>query len=198
MANVSHSSTAITDLGDLSLGPASIALAYFYFDFQDQSKQQSSALLRSLLIQLVDSYHGTPAAIESLYKDCNNGSKQPNSMSLLQTLQGLLGLFDHAYIVIDALDECTGRNELGTLLQAVHAWNIPGLHVLAMSRKEHDLECFLSDLITTQYSLQSDFVDGDIRVFLEYQFEHDVQLRKKPAAIKPEIVSAIADGANGM
>ena len=199
MTNKIYSSTAIANLRASSLGLSSkVGLAYFYFDFQDRSKQQSSALVRSLMTQLVDSRHSIPKVVESMFEICKDGSEQPGSVSLLQTLREVLGTFDHAYVVIDALDECTERDELGSLLQTIHDWKLPCLHVLALSRKEHDLEDYLSSLITSQCSLQSDIVDGDIRAFVDYQLEHDLRLKSKPAAIKSEIISTITNGAQGM
>ena len=197
-ANTLYSSTVIRELKDLSLKFANTTLAYFYFDFQDRSKQQVSDLVRSLITQLADNCYKIPSVVETLYKECSDGNEQPSFVSLLQALRELASMFTDVYIVIDALDECTERTELGRLLQGIYDWNNAGLHVLAMSRKEHDLDIYLSTVVTVQYPLRSDFVDGDIRAFVEYQLENDIQLKSKPNDIRSEILSTITKGANGM
>ena len=41
--------------------------------------------------------------------------------------------FESTYILLDALDECTDREDLLEFIEALMDWNVKGLHVLATS-----------------------------------------------------------------
>ncbi|KAI9449038.1 hypothetical protein BJY52DRAFT_1228002 [Lactarius psammicola] len=65
-------------------------LAYFYFDFKDTTKQDSRALLSSLLVQLSDQSDIFCDALFSLYSAHKRGSEQPTVDSLTQCLKDML------------------------------------------------------------------------------------------------------------
>jgi hypothetical protein len=60
----------------------------------------------------------------------------------------LIGGFDHAYIVIDALDECKGRRKLMEWISHVCESSKDRLHMLATSRPVPDIEDTLCSLAT--------------------------------------------------
>ena len=84
---------------------SSVALAYFYFNFNDSKKLVYRNMLHSLVFQLLGRYSGP---LRDLYKWTNNGSKQPIVDELLDVLKKSAGSFNQAYIVLDGLDECVG------------------------------------------------------------------------------------------
>jgi hypothetical protein len=70
--------------------------------------------------------------------------------------------------MIDALDECPRHGgemvELLAALAEIRHWNPPGLHILATSRKEPDIEEALTPLLTcSSVCIQTNQVDEDIR-----------------------------------
>ncbi|KAF8962153.1 hypothetical protein BDZ97DRAFT_2059804, partial [Flammula alnicola] len=90
--------------GDMSLGTA-----YFFFDGRDSQKelQMHDKCIRSLISQFSHKCSGgIPTALVDLYRRCG-GHQQPSIRELQDTLQDILKQFTHAYIIIDALDECT-------------------------------------------------------------------------------------------
>ena len=90
----------------------SAVLTHFYFDFKDIAKQNSRALLSSLLVQLSDHSDITCDTLFSLYSAHNRGSEQPTVDSLIQRLKEMLTVMGQVpiYLVIDALNECSNAS----------------------------------------------------------------------------------------
>lgn len=106
------SSTIIEAIFHHCSNNSSLAVLYFYFDFNDAEKQRPESMLRSLIIQLSLQCISVPQALESLYTTCTNGLRQPAYDSLLATLHQMIGVFQESYLVIDALDASSDRNML--------------------------------------------------------------------------------------
>ena len=87
---------------------STLAFAYFYFDFNDPEKQKYSTLICSLGNQLSWWFQSIPSTLQGLYFQKHNGTQEPTSGALLTLLQELCKPFMHTYIILDALDECTG------------------------------------------------------------------------------------------
>jgi hypothetical protein len=54
-----------------------LAVVYFYLDFNDIEKQQHEKMIRSLITHLSIQSASTPQALESLLSSCLNGGRQP-------------------------------------------------------------------------------------------------------------------------
>ena len=87
-------------------------IAYFFFDGRDSQSglQLHNQLIRSLISQFSHRRGGIPVELADLYKRCG-GYQQPSDDQLQNTLQDILDGFSDAYIIIDALDECTDRKK---------------------------------------------------------------------------------------
>ena len=106
--------------------------------------------------------------------------------------------FDDVYILLDALDECTDRADLLRFIEQLVDWKISGLHVLATSRKENDINTCLGSLMIYQLCIQDDCVDADIRIHVMKKLSDDPKLRKWPIKVQNEIEDALMKGAKGM
>ena len=91
-------------------------IAYFFFDGRDSQSelQLHDKLIRSLISQFSHQRGGIPTELADLYKRCGD-HHQPSIHQLQNTLRDILDGFSGAYIVVDALDECTDREK--TLIQ---------------------------------------------------------------------------------
>ncbi|ETW83628.1 hypothetical protein HETIRDRAFT_415399 [Heterobasidion irregulare TC 32-1] len=126
---------------------SSVALACFYFNFNDSEKLIYRNMLHSLIFQLCNR---CPGPLRDLYKRTNDGSQQPTVDELLGTLKKTIGSYSQTYIVIDALDECIS-SELGEVLKflaEVKIWNLKNLHILASSRPEQEIMEAVDSLYT--------------------------------------------------
>jgi len=117
---------------------------YFFFDGRDsqQELQLHNKLIRSLILQLSDSRHGGPTdKLVNLYKSCGE-VQQPLDEQLHKVLLDILKRFLRAYIVIDALDECTDRektlNWVNRLISDINC-KAANLHIVVTSRPERDI-----------------------------------------------------------
>jgi osmotically-inducible protein OsmY len=140
----------------------------------------------------------TPPCLDALFTRCQNGEQQPTTDALADTLREILGSFQQAFVILDALDECMEREELLELIETILAWKIENLHILATSRNEKDINDFLESLVTGQISIEGASVDADIRTHIREQLKKDSKLRKWPANIQTEIEETLMKGAAGM
>jgi hypothetical protein len=196
------SSTIIEHLLQHSHNNASMVTAYFYFDFNDTQKQDPELMLRSLLSQLLQRSFMIPKGVDALFSSSDNGQRQPLLHALLEMTPQVMQQFTHAYIVLDALDECTQRQELMDVLETVAGWQLDNMHLLMTSRKERDLESSLESYVEEgdTVCLQRDVVDRDIQRYVQQRLSDDKKLAKwnKDAAVRQEIEDALMQGARGM
>ncbi|KAF2738340.1 hypothetical protein EJ04DRAFT_429373, partial [Polyplosphaeria fusca] len=120
----------------------------------------------------------------------------------MEALRSIIQELPTAYIVLDALDECTQRDELMEMLIAVTGWQLPHLHLLVTSRRERDIEMSLEGFVDerSRVCLQSTLVDKDIQRYVRQRLSDDKRLRKwgKEAAMIGKIETALINGAKGM
>jgi len=177
---------------------SSLAFAFFYFDFNDPKKQIVRSLICSLVTQFSRRCAGIPAGLAALYSHCLDGQHQPTTASLTTILRDVLTGFRHAYVVLDALDECTEQDDLLLFLEEITDWGLDNLHILATSRPDQiTRECLVSRT-SDAIDLQSTLVDADILTHVCERLQNDVRLRKWPPKVKDEIQVTLMGDAKGM
>ena len=131
-------------LDELPDATESLGIAYFFFDGRDSQKelQLHNKLIRTLISQLSDTRHGGISEnLVDLYKRCGE-LQQPSEEQLQNVLHDILDNFSQAYIVIDALDECTDREKTlnwANKLISNTTRNATNLHIVVTSRPEIDI-----------------------------------------------------------
>jgi hypothetical protein len=169
--------------------------AYFYFDFNDPQKRSVEGMLRSIIVQLC--VRTTPVEVHDLYRQCDHGKSKPGRENLIKTLLSVLANSHQTYLIMDALDECSEREELLDMInRIVHMSS--GTNLLVTSRKERDIEEGLTDTIELRIGLDGPRIDADIRLYVDKSLENDKSLRKWTPSIKQEIKDALIRGAHGM
>jgi hypothetical protein len=144
------------------------ACAYFYFDGRDSQTdfQRFEKFILSLVSQLVSQH---PTVPDSLV-DLEATGREPDLASLKKVLLELIGGFDHVYIVIDALDECKGRRKLMKWMSHVCRSSKDGLHLLATSRPEPDIEDVMRSLATPIAIVEND-MSVDMGKYIDEKFQ---------------------------
>jgi hypothetical protein len=144
-------------------------------------------MLKSLVLQLASLSEGGEQEILSLYSSCNRGSRQPMDEEILTTLKAVIELPTDVYLILDALDECSRREELLEYIGEILGLKMGKLHFLATSRKELDIEEAFTDHLTSEQSMciQSHLVDSDIRLYVGYRIRNDRRFKRWHN--KPEI-----------
>lgn len=154
--------------------------------------------MSSLLGQLCNQRPELPVCVKSLFDRHNAGEHQPREKDLRAALTSVIELFPQVYLALDALDECTEREELMEFLDELLSSNIRGLHLLSTSRQEGDIEIGFCDHQPVKVGLEEEQVNGDIKLHIRSKLTRDLRLKRLAEPIKAEIEVALLDGAKGM
>ncbi|KAL9636266.1 MAG: hypothetical protein Q9164_002929 [Protoblastenia rupestris] len=174
-------STAIQSAFQHRRGDRNIAVAFFYFSFSDESKQDESCMIRALLWQLSNQSSDRHIDLLQLYEAHKTGT--PSSTVLRAYLRRLFGRFRQVYIFLDALDECLrseGRERILETLEEIQKWDLLHIHLFITSRDEADIR-----------------IDNDIANFVSRQLNEDRQLLKL-SPYRDQIRIALTEGAKGV
>ncbi|KAI9447263.1 hypothetical protein BJY52DRAFT_361263 [Lactarius psammicola] len=193
----------------MSLRDAGLAaLAYFYFDFRNEEKQNLRNLLTSLLIQLSAYSEPCRNMIFRLYSMHRKGARQPGIGVLIDCLKEMLKVIAHqpAYIIVDALDECpnmsgvpTPRETVLSLVGDLVRMQLPSLHVCVTSRPEIDIKTVLGSLAYSSVSLHNESgQQKDISDYVHTVVHTDRKMRKWRAEEKKLVVEELSNKADGM
>jgi hypothetical protein len=162
-----------------------VAFAYFYFSFSDAQKQNYTNVLLSMVAQLSRkrSVHPLLSAAHS-----QAPSQKPSFEVLEHILLALLEESKISYLVVDALDECSEEEREGTLEGFKRVTqSLPEIRLLMTSRKEVDIENFLSSWPVTRLAIDEECVNEDIDLYVKNALGADRKLVKLPSATKKEI-----------
>lgn len=178
----------------------SLGVAYFFFDGRDgrTELQLHNNLIRSLISQLSDARHGgIPENLEKLhdkYKD-----QQPLDDELQEVLRHILNAFSSAYIVIDALDECTDRQKTLDWVNELFARTDQNLgkhlHMVVTSRPERDIEKVFGMLDQPSIDVGETTANKDIVTYLERQM--GTQFQEYDVSTRNNIETKLRKGAEG-
>ncbi|TFY51312.1 hypothetical protein EVG20_g11059, partial [Dentipellis fragilis] len=182
----------------------SCAVAFFYFDFRDPSKQKCYDMLKSLLVQLGSQSSGACDVLKQLYANHGNDGRQPGRQTLLDALGDILKQLKSAYVIFDALDECfqeDRHNFLFPFLDEMMLCKEYSVHFLATSRNELDIKNHLEGRVsyTLDLSLDNTGINRDIKIHLATVLDNEKgQFYQYPGAIKKEITETLLGSADGM
>ena len=151
-------------------------MAYYYFDFRDDKKQDCYGLLSSLILQL--SLESDPCynILSKLYSD-NNRARKPTLIALKKCIKDMLNQPRQGpiYIIVDALDECpnssgtpSARGKVLEQIKELVSLGLPDVHLCVASRPEIDIQKVLESLNTLQISLHNEIgQEADINAYIK-------------------------------
>ncbi|KZP17520.1 hypothetical protein FIBSPDRAFT_830538, partial [Athelia psychrophila] len=174
----------------------SSACAYFFFDSRNAESELSlhEKFIRSLILQLWHQLGRIPVALKDVYGD-GPSHPQPSLAVLEAALQTIIGEFQHAYIIIDALDECADRHKLLRWVKDISRWRGGRLHILLSSRRERDIEDSLAIINELgRVSFAGGSTNPDIVKFID---ESLVELKRWDYEIRRLIRGTLLEGADG-
>lgn len=191
-------STAIQSVLQYRRCDRGIGIAFFYFTFNNDSKQDESSMIRALLLQLSSQLHDRHADLERLHESYKAGL--PPSPVLLEYLRRLIQRFRHVYIFLDALDESPRngpRENVINALDTLRKWCVRHLHLFVTSRDEPDIREFLDVPATQRIVMHNAGMDKDIADFISGRLNGDRRLRKL-LPYRDKILERLAKGAKGV
>ena len=183
-------------------------MAYFYFDFKDTEKQNSRALLSSLLVQLSNRSEKFCGVLHRLYSKYQDGLEQPTDDDLQQCLEDMLTIAIQVpiYLVIDALDECpndsgvpSSRETVLELVKELVELRHPNLRLCVLSRPEFDIRIVLDPLATQQISLHDESGQKqDIIDYITSVVHSDQKMKRWRDDDKDAVIEKLTHKADGM
>ena len=183
-------------------------LAYFYFDFKDTAKQDSRALLSSLLVQLSDQSDIFCDTLSSLYSAHGRGSEQPTDESLTKCLRDMLTIVKQVpiYLIMDALDECpnvlgtpSSRGKVLQLVKDLAELHHPNLRLCLTSCPEVDIRITLEPLATQRVSLHDETGQKqDIHDYVTFVVHSDRRMRRWRDNDKDTVIKSLTEKAGGV
>jgi len=160
-------------------------MAYFFFDFKDEEKQDARALLVSLLSQLSNQSDSFCDILHRCYLTHQSGSLQPQENALTNCLEDMVRVSENIpiYLIVDALDECPNtsgitspRDEVLNLVKGLVELDLPNLHLCVTSRPEFDIGRSLEPLTTTSTDpLTTTTTFTRINLHDEHGQKHDIE-----------------------
>jgi hypothetical protein len=181
-------------------------MAYFYFDFRDDNKQNRRDLLPSLVAQLSSQSDRRFDTLFHLY--LAQGAQEPSEDSLTQCLKEMLAIPDQrpVYIIIDALDECpdtsglpSPREQVLDLLKELVELSLPDLHLCVTSRPEVDIRHALEPLTSLRVSLhEQSGQKKDIIDYVTSVVQSDPKMRRWRDEDKNLVIEVLSERADGM
>ena len=172
-------SKAIQILQRRRASDANVGIAYFYFTFNDNSKQDESGMLRALLLQLSSQHRDGKADLTKLYR--SNKDCVPGSRVLIEYLRRLIQRFDQVYLVLDGIDESPRdgpREGVLDTLNDMRKWDIQALHLFVTSRDEPDIRDALDLCKEQQVAMRDTGINEDIASYVSARLNTDRNLQK--------------------
>ncbi|KAK1621666.1 hypothetical protein BDP81DRAFT_400944 [Colletotrichum phormii] len=189
------SSTIVTSLLKENQTTAA-AVIYSYFDFSNESQQEAQSFLRTCLAQLAAK---TPEAFNILLGLRNRCSEaqgqQPGLEELLEATAVALGCSHQVFLVVDALDECSERGKLLNMLKELQS--LHNLHLVLLSRREHDIEKALS-ASATEIPLRGAHIDQDIAAYIRQRIQHSGEMQEWTVEDRAKVEAQLIEMAGGM
>ena len=183
-------------------------MAYFFFDFKDTGKQDSRALLSSILIQLSHQSDYLCDILFGCHSTHQSGSRQPSDRTLTKCLEDMLRASREVpvYLLLDALDECpntsgvpSSRDKVLTLIDKLVNLNLPNLHLCITSRPEIDIRTFFEPLTSTRISLHDQSGQKkDIVDYVKAVVYSDMNMRRWREEDKKVVIDVLSERADGM
>ena len=184
-------------------------LAYFYFDFKDTAKQDSRALLSSIISQLSDQSEICCDALLSFYVAHDQGLEQPTTDSLAECFKHMLMILEQVppiYLIVDALDECPSdlgvpslREKVLELVKELAELRQTNLRLCITSRPEFDIRSTLEPLATQKLCLHNESgQQQDIVDYVTSIVRSDKKMKKWRDDEKNMVIEKLTEKADGM
>jgi len=180
-------------------------MAYYYFDFREDKKQDCYGLLLSLILQLSVESDSCCNVLSKLYSDSNRVRK-PAIIALKKCIKDMLSQPGQGpiYIIVDGLDECpnsgtpSARGKILELIKEIVGLNLSNVCLCLASRSEMDIRMVLESLSPLEISLDDEIGQkADIIAYIE----HLVYSHSMPEWTEDDqrlVINTLSQKANGM
>lgn len=148
-------------------------LAYFFCRYEDPNTHTVTNILCSLAAQLAFQKSDTFDLLAREYDKLNPPrglARKPDDDDLLSLLEGMCGLFEKVFVVVDGIDECGKSARAVAEALCELGMRAKTASIAVFSRKEEDLAATILD------GLGSDHVGGEFEHLDIVAQTHDIEL----------------------
>ncbi|KAF2398628.1 hypothetical protein EJ06DRAFT_522884 [Trichodelitschia bisporula] len=156
--------------------------ASFFFSRSGADVRHAAKFVTSIAAQLADNVSGAKRSLYKALKERDTITEEPICSQwhhlILGPMSKLEGDTSAPYIlVIDALDECEGEDDVGEILNLFQLLKKTRLRLFLTSRPEVPIRFPLSEMPTSEHldfalhDIKKSTVDNDIRFFLRHELE---------------------------
>ncbi|KAG2067881.1 hypothetical protein BDR04DRAFT_823975 [Suillus decipiens] len=188
-------------------------LCYFYCNFRDDRTTNAAAVLRSLIVQLLQQSKvdwipmigeqqesNTKGAFDCLRNLGQQNHEEKPHPTDLEFLRRLLveasTLVRRPVLVIDALDECQDYSDL--VKHLVDLAEDAHLRLFVTGRNEPDIQDAFRDLPTLSLKDSAEQMKADIHVHIMGQLKNQKRLSRLPDVLKKMVLEKLLEKAEGM
>ena len=207
--HIANSSAMIQEIANRRAS-GSARMAYYYFDFRDDKKQDGYGLLSSLLSQLSARSDVCYEVLSQLYSKTASGTEKPDNSALTGCIKEMLCSPGPCpiYIIVDALYECpdspgmpSAREEVLQLVEELvtSRHKHPNLRLCVASRPEIDIRKALGPLKPLEISLHDEVGHNtDIFNFIESVVYSDRKMQSWREDDKRLVIDTLSKKVGGM
>ncbi|ORY03156.1 hypothetical protein BCR34DRAFT_545330 [Clohesyomyces aquaticus] len=173
--------------------------AFFYCDFRSRGSQDAINVIGSLVSQICLQLGYCPGELVHAFKNSKSGvgpTKRP-SFSLLRDVLCSFSTFRKLYLLIDAVDECSGRKDLLDFLTSTKDAS-QNLSILLTSRDEIDIRESLTTFKHLRLESNMQDVDRDIKLYIDRRLQSGEKLDWLKETVKDDIKHSLASRSAGM
>lgn len=174
--------------------------AYFFFDSRDgqASLQSYDGLLWSITYQLCACLDPLPGVLVTCYKNCGSGTNLPSRDDIQKICSSALQNLPQAFIIVDALDECSEISQVAVWLRKLLTTKGGRLQMLITSRDKPDITGHLSRILQQNIVYLDEFTNADIKLYIDSKMQDSGQLSLWSEDIQTNIRGTLLAGAGGM
>jgi hypothetical protein len=173
-----------------------IGTAYIYFNYNDPQFQDISAVLASILKQLLWVRPSSVEHVSRLYKHHFQHNTRPSVEEITTALRSVIADYSRVYLVVDALDECLNRNGTrGQLLSNLRELQQKtDLNLMVTSRSVPDVEEEFK--LTPKLDIRAN--DEDVRRYVKGQIYRLPMCIRSNSELQNLVLEKISGAADGM
>lgn len=177
-----------------SMSTDSVSIGVHYYCYFGHNQDESAPFLRWVLERMCRKVDQVPDHLWKMFKD----GRDPSLSDLLTALEAASRYFNSVHITIDAIDESSPREELLKVLRDLATdFRFSNIRLLVTSREYLDIEKVMEE-ISTEISMQNEFLDADIRLYTESRLATNNKLKDWTENVRKEALEALCTGARGM
>ncbi|KAH0556261.1 hypothetical protein GP486_005815, partial [Trichoglossum hirsutum] len=173
-----------------------IGVAYLYCNYKAQADQNTTNLLAAILKQLVQARPLMPESVTRLYDYHASRRTRPSLEEIFSALQSILTSHSGVYLVIDAFDECSGREGMRSeLLKKLHALQSKtSLYLMVTSRFTPEITNDLESVLTLEVRAS----ESDVKQFIKGQMYRLPNCVQRDDALQAMVQEELVKAVDGM